>query len=70
MTKVLTARYETVGAAHNAHEDLIDTGYPAEKVHLDREAAEVKVITSTDGEREAREILGRHQPAGITESHP
>lgn len=68
MVKTLTAKYGSAGAARNAHEDLIGTGYPSEKVYLDRDSAEVKVITSADGEREAREILGRHQPSEITES--
>lgn len=67
MTKTLTGRYGTPGAARNAHEDLIDTGFPAEKVFLDREHGEVKVIASEFSEREAREILGRHQPKDITE---
>ena len=68
MARVLTARYASGDAAHNAHEDLIDTGYPSEKVRLDREAAEVKVITSVEGEPEAREILGRHEPTEVSES--
>jgi hypothetical protein len=67
MTKTLTGRYDTPGAARNAHEDLIDTGFPAEKVFLDREHGEVKVIASEFSEREAREILGRHQPKDIKE---
>ena len=67
MTKTLTGRYGKPGAARNAHEDLIDTGFPAEKVFLDREHGEVKVIASEFSEREAREILGRHQPKDITE---
>ncbi len=68
MAKTLTGKYGSANAALNAHEDLIDTGYPSEKVFLDRDKSEVKVITSDDGEREAREILGRHQPAEITEN--
>lgn len=68
MAKTLTARYPSADAAHNAHEDLIDSGYPSEKVYFDRDAAEVKVFTPSSTEREAREILGRHQPDAITES--
>jgi len=67
MTKTLTARYPSAGAARNAHDDLIGTGYPTETVYLDQDNAAVKVMTSPEGEREAREILGRHQPQEITE---
>lgn len=68
MAKTLTGTFASFDAARNAHEDFIDTGYPTEKVYLDREKAEVKVITSNDGEREAREILSRHKPSEITET--
>ncbi len=67
MPKTLTGKYGSGDTAHNAHEDLIHTGFPSEKVFLDREKAEVKVIASDSNEREAREILGRHQPSDITE---
>ncbi|WP_116132767.1 hypothetical protein [Tropicimonas sp. IMCC34043] len=67
MAKTLTGKYGSSEAARNAHEDLIDIGFPSEKVYLDRDKAEVKVITSMDGEREVREVLGRHQPSEITE---
>lgn len=68
MTKTLTGKYASGDAARNAHEDLIDTGYPNDTVYLDRDAGEVKVMTSADGEREVREILSRHQPLEITEA--
>jgi hypothetical protein len=66
MARALTARYGSADAARNAHEDLIGSGYPSEKVYLDRDAAEVRVLVPTSTEREAREILGRHQPEEIT----
>lgn len=65
--KTLTAKYQSSGAARNAYDDLIGTGYPSETVYLDRDNAAVKVITAPEGEREAREILGRHQPSEIIE---
>ena len=68
MTKTLTAKYETEAAARNAHEDLMGTGYPQEKVFLQPDSAEVKVITPSDAEPQAREILGRHEPSEITET--
>lgn len=68
MTKTLTANYETEEAARNAHEDLIGTGYPREKVFLQPDSTEVKVITPSDTAPQAREILGRHEPSEITEN--
>jgi hypothetical protein len=67
MPKTVTGKFGSADAARNAHEDLIDSGFPSEKVYLDREAGEVKVIATADTEREVREILGRHQPADISE---
>jgi hypothetical protein len=67
MPKTITGKFDSADAAHNAHEDLIDTGFPSEKVFLDRAAGEVKVIASEANEREVREILGRHRPQDITE---
>ena len=67
MTKTVTARFEDEAAARNAHEDLIDTGFPAESVYLDTDKSEVKVMASTDAEREVHEILGRHAPSEVTE---
>jgi hypothetical protein len=67
MPKTLTGTYGSAEAARNAHEDLIHTGFPSEKVFLDRDKGEVKVITADGNEREAREILDRHQPTEVGE---
>lgn len=66
MTKALIAKYENAGAARNAHEDLIDTGFPSEQVVLNHETSQVKAVIGAD-EREVREILNRHQPIEIME---
>jgi len=68
MVKTLTATYENGDAARNARDDLIDTGYPDEKVFLDDAASAVKVITPAETAREAREILDRHQPERVDET--
>jgi hypothetical protein len=65
MTKTVTGKFASPAAARNAHEDFIDSGFPSEKVYLDRTTSEVKVIASSDNEPEIREILERHKPAGI-----
>lgn len=68
MPRTVTAKYETEGAARNAKEDLIHSGIPAEKVHLETADREVKVIVPEPSEREAQEILRRHEPVEV-ESH-
>jgi hypothetical protein len=67
MPKTLTGKYGSAAAAVNAHEDLVHTGLPSEKVFLDRDKAEVKAIAADGNEREIREILDRHQPSEVTE---
>lgn len=65
MTKVVTAVYDSAGKARNAENDLIDTGLPREKVFLDKETNEVKVMTPASGEGEVTEILNRHDPTEV-----
>ena len=65
MPTTVTSRYGDLQAARNAREELIDKGFPSEKVFLDKDAAAVKVIASAANEREVREILDRHQPADV-----
>jgi hypothetical protein len=66
MTKTLTAKFESSEAARNAHDDLIDSGYPSETLFLDRANAELKVMAPDQGVGEARELLGRHRPTQIS----
>jgi hypothetical protein len=65
MTKTITGRFVSHEAARNAHEDFIDSGFPIEKVFLERGSTELKVIASSDNEPEVREILTRHKPSEI-----
>ena len=65
--KIITGQYELLRQAKNAHEDLIDSGIPAEKSYLDREKFSVKVMMPDATEAEVREILGRHQPKDLEE---
>lgn len=67
MPKTITGKYGSAGAAHHAHDDLLHTGFPSEKVYLDRDKAEVKVIAAPANQREVREILQRHEPTAITD---
>lgn len=67
MTKTLIATYETVVSARNAHEDLVASGYPSEKVYFEGDAPVVKVLVPAETALEAREILGRHDALEISE---
>jgi len=65
MTKTINGNIGSSAAAHNVHEDFIDTGFPSEKVSHARVGSELKVIASSDNEPEIREILMRHKPMEI-----
>jgi hypothetical protein len=67
MTKILTGRYDSLDAARNAFDDLINAGFDREKVYLDRDTSHVKVMAPGATEPEAREILARHRPAEVFE---
>jgi hypothetical protein len=67
MTETINATYSSVEKAKNAVDDLVSTGIDREKVFLDEEAVQVKVITANVVEREIVEILQRHQPSQVSE---
>lgn len=67
MPRTFTATYETPEAALNAYDDLIASGYPREKLHYEPGTPEMRVIAPVDTAPEAREILGRHRLASISE---
>ncbi len=68
MATTLTATYASAAAARNAHDDLIASGYPREKVFSQKDNPEIKVMSPRDTVREAREILDRHDPSKVTET--
>lgn len=65
MSHTVTAAYSSVDAARNAVDELISDGFDREKVFLDPQTNEVKVIVPESIRREAEEILQRHQPKEI-----
>lgn len=67
MAKILTGRYASADAATAVLDDLINAGFDREKVFVDRDTAHVKVMTPSETEPEAREILNRHRPEEIFE---
>ncbi len=67
MTETISATYSSVDKAKNAVDDLVSTGIDREKVFLDEDAVQVKVITANVVEPEITEILKRHDPSEVTE---
>ncbi|TDN97309.1 MULTISPECIES: hypothetical protein [Halomonas] len=66
MTQTVTATYDDSMKAVNAYDELVSKGFPREKLFLDKETSEVKVIVPDSTQREAEEILKRH---GTDEIH-
>lgn len=65
MVQAVTAVYESVDAAENVIDELVADGFDKEKVFLDRDNRQVKVMTPDSGRREVEEILGRHGPREV-----
>ncbi|SFU71973.1 hypothetical protein [Halomonas korlensis] len=65
MTQTVTAAYGSIDKAANAYDELISEGFPREKLFLDKNTNEVKVIVPETSQPEAEEILNRHEPDGI-----
>ena len=60
--KVMTGDFESVEQMTNARDDLISTGIDDEKVTIDHDQIQLKVVIPEDIEREVKEILQRHNP--------
>ncbi|MFG6159230.1 hypothetical protein ACGTNG_10500 [Halomonas sp. 1390] len=66
MTQTVTAAYGSIDKAINAFDELVSEGYPREKLFLDRQTSEVKVIVPETSQPEAEEILNRHGPDDLS----
>lgn len=60
--KVMNGDFESVEQMTNARDDLLSTGIDNEKVTVDHEQIQLKVVIPDDIEREVTEILQRHNP--------
>ena len=65
MTQTVTAVYANLDAGRNALEDLVADGFDREKVFLDEENLQVKVMVPDSVQANAEEILRRHDPKDI-----
>ena len=66
MSITLTGTYKNMDAVRNTLDDLLSTGIDREKVFVDKEHTQVKVMVPATIQREVSEILARHNP---TEMH-
>ncbi len=70
MNKTLTATFESEDALKAAEYNIINAeiaGIPREKIFVDKEKKEIKVIIPTATEAEIRSILKENNPKTITE---
>lgn len=65
MNTTLTGRFEQVDQARVARKDMIAAGIPQEKIHIDEERQEIKVIMPEEESRQIREVFRNHN---ITEA--
>lgn len=62
MTQTVTATYGNILKAVNAFDELVSEGIDREKLFLDRETYQLKVIIPEDVQRQVESILERHEP--------
>lgn len=66
MTATVTAIYESTDQIRNVEDDLLATGIPKEKIYVDEQARQIKVIIPETTKAEIVEILNRHQPGSVS----
>lgn len=65
MNRTITGDFKSVDAMTNAMDDLLASGFDREKVYMDEEHLQLKVIIPAEVEREVNEILQRHRPTKL-----
>jgi hypothetical protein len=65
MTVTITGTYESAAQARNAGDDLVNTGIDQEKVFVDEDNKQVKVMVPAAIAAEITEILNRHKPTQV-----
>lgn len=66
MMKTITGFYDSAAQINNVKEDLVASGIPQEKLFVDEENRQLKVLVPASGEPEILEILKRHGPSSTT----
>ncbi len=70
MFKTLTATFESAEALKNVKAEIVSAdiaGFPQEKIFIDKDKKEIKVITPTAIEAQIREIFQDHDAKNVTE---
>lgn len=70
MYKTLTATFESEETLKNVKDDIVNAdvaGFPQEKIYIDKEKKEIKVITPTAIEEQIRKIFQDYDPISVTE---
>ena len=60
MSETVTVNYASSDAMKNAVNDLLGAGIPQEKLYVDEEKLQIKVITPTASKPEIEQLLTRH----------
>ncbi|HMB37895.1 MAG TPA: hypothetical protein VKO85_02370 [Wenzhouxiangellaceae bacterium] len=63
MNTTLTGRFEQVDQARVARKDMIAAGIPQEKIYIDEERQEIKVIIPEPESRQILEVFKNHNIA-------
>jgi len=71
MTKILTAKFASEDTLKNVEDDILNgqiSGFPREKIFVDKDKVEVKVIASAAIVSGIREIFESHGANSVTET--
>lgn len=66
MTSTVTGTYDSTDQVRNAEDDLLATGIPSEKIYVDEQARQIKIMIPEATKPEVVEILTRHKPISIS----
>jgi hypothetical protein len=66
MTATVTGTYDSTDQVRNAEDDLLATGIPSEKIYVDEQARQIKIMIPEATKPEIVEILNRHKPISIS----
>lgn len=65
MTQTVTATYDDILKAINAFDELVSEGIDREKLFLDRETNQLKVIVPEAIQHQVEKTLQRHEPEKV-----
>jgi len=66
MFVTVTGKYNSVDKVKNAENELQAIGIPSEKIFVDMDAMQIKVMIPEATKPEIMELLGRHEPSELS----